>query len=130
MAFLNKNAFITSEVDSNSFNQISGENMKGYFHENKLSNIEVIGNGESIYYVEDEKKREAVGVNKIICSNMKILIKKRQIENINFYKEPDAILHPISKINLSDFLLKGFTWKNKSHIENIIQGKMDKYNLF
>ena len=49
MAFLNKNAFITSEVDSNSFNQISGENMKAYFHENKLSNIEVIGNGESIY---------------------------------------------------------------------------------
>ena len=48
MAFLNKSAFITSEVDSNSFNQISGENMKVHFHENELSNIEVIGNGESL----------------------------------------------------------------------------------
>ena len=30
--------------------------MKAHFQENKLSNIEVIGNGESIYYVEDEKR--------------------------------------------------------------------------
>ena len=129
MAFLNKSAFIASEVDSSSFNQISGENMKAYFHENKLSNIEVIGNGESIYYVEDEKKSEALGVNKIICSNMNIIIKNRQIENINFYKEPDAILYPISKTNLNDLLLKGFKWRNKSHIEKIIQGIMEKYHL-
>ena len=65
--------------------------MKAYFQKNELSNIEVIGNGESIYYVTDEKKNEAVGVNKIICSNMNIIIKNRQIENINFYKNPDAI---------------------------------------
>ena len=29
--------------------------MEAYFHKNKLSNIEVIGNGESIYYVEEKK---------------------------------------------------------------------------
>ena len=130
MAFLNKSAFITSEVDSNSFNQISGENMKVHFHENELSNIEVIGNGESIYYVEDEEKSEAVGVNKIICSNMNITIKNKQIENINFYKEPDAMLYPLNQMNRNDLLLKGFTWRNKSNIENILQSKMDKYHLF
>jgi len=130
MAFLNKSAFITSEVDSNSFNQISGENMKVHFHENELSDIEVIGNGESIYYVEDEEKSEAVGVNKIICSNMNITIKNKQIENINFYKEPDAMLYPLNQMNRNDLLLKGFTWRNKSNIENIIQSKMDKYHLF
>tara|TARA_B100001093_G_scaffold121227_1_gene114082 strand:- start:8035 stop:9414 length:1380 start_codon:yes stop_codon:yes gene_type:complete len=130
MAFLNKSAFIASEVDSNSFNQISGENMKAYFHENKLSNIEVIGNGESIYYVEEEKKSGAVGVNKIICSNMNIIINNRQIENINFYKEPDAMLYPLSQINQNDLLLKGFKWLNKSDVEKIIHNKMDKYELF
>ena len=130
MAFLNKSAFITSEVDSSSFNQISGENMKAYFYENELSNIEVIGNGESIYYVTDEKKNEAVGVNKIICSNMNIIIKNRQIENINFYKNPDAMLYPTDQINPENLLLKGFTWRNKSRIENTIRHKMDKYQLF
>ena len=130
MAFLNKNGFIVSEVDSNSFNQISGENMKAYFHENRLLNIEVIGNGESIYYVEDEKKNEVLGVNKIICSNMNIIFERRKIENINFYKKPDAILYPISKINLNDLLLKGFKLRDKSNIENLIKGKMEKYHLF
>ncbi len=129
MAFLNKSAFIASEVDSNSFNQISGENMKAYFHENELSNIEVIGNGESIYYVEDAEKSKAVGVNKIICSNMNITINNRQIENIYFYKEPDAMLYPLSQINRNDLLLKGFTWRNKSNVENIIRGKIDKHLL-
>ena len=130
MAFLNKSAFITSEVDSSSFNQISGENMKAYFHKNELSNIEVIGNGESIYYVTDEKKNEAVGVNKIICSNMNIIIKNRQIENINFYKNPDATLYPTDQTTTEDLLLKGFTWRNKSSIENTIRVKKAKYQLF
>ena len=130
MAFLNKSSFIASEVDSSSFNQISGENMKAYFQENKLSNIEVIGNGESIYYVEDAEKSEAVGVNKIICSNMNITINIRQIENIYFYKEPDAILYPLNQINRNDLLLKGFKWRNKSKVENIIRGKIDKHHLF
>jgi len=130
MAFLNKNAFIVSEVDNNSYNQISGENMIAHFHQNRLLNIEVIGNGESIYYVEDEKKNEVLGVNKIICSNMNIIFKRRKIENINFYKKPDAILYPVSKINLNDLLLKGFKLRNKSNIENVIKGKMEKYHLF
>ena len=103
--------------------------MKAYFYENNLSNVEVIGNGESIYYVQDEKKIEAIGVNKIICSDMNIKIRRRQIDNINFYKKPDAILYPISNINLNELFLRGFVWKNKSNIENIIQGKMDKYHL-
>jgi len=128
LAFLNKNAFTASEVGSNLFNQISGENMKAYFHENKLSNIEVIGNGESIYYVQDEKKIEAIGVNKIICSDMNIKIKRRQIDNINFYKKPDAILYPTSKTNQNELFLRGFIWKDKSNIDNIIQGEMDKYH--
>ena len=104
--------------------------MKAYFHENELSNIEVIGNGESVYYVTDEKKNEAVGVNKIICSNMNIMIKNREIENINFYKNPDAMLYPTNQINPENLLLKGFTWRNKSRIENTIRHKMEKYQLF
>ena len=120
MAFLNKRAFISLEVDSSCFNQISGENMKAYFYENELSNIEVIGNGESIYYVTDEKKNEAVGVNKIICSNMNINIKNRKIQNINFYNNPDAMLYPINLVNQNDLLLKGFELRNKSLADKII----------
>ena len=129
-AFLNKNAFITSRVDSNAFNQISGENMTAYFKENQLTNIEVLGNGESIYYVKDEKSTSSVGVNKIICSNMNIIVKNRAIDNINFYEKPDATLHPINKIQAKDLLLKGFTWKNKPDVLSNVESKMNIYKLF
>ena len=61
---------------------------------------------------------------------MNITINNRQIENIYFYKEPDAILYPLKQINRNDLLLKGFKWRNKSNIENLIRGKIDKHHLF
>ena len=110
-ASLNNHSFIVSQVDSNAFNQISGKNMEAYFAKNELSNIEVKGNGESIYFVQDESKRSLKGVNKIICSNMNIRLLNKAIESIHFYKEPDAKLYPIDKIQLNDFILKGFIWR-------------------
>jgi len=130
MALLNKNSFISSKVDSSSFNQISGENMKAYFNENELSNIKVEGNGESIYYVEDEKHNEPTGVNKIICSNMNIIISNRTIGSINFYEKPDAILYPIDQITPENLLLKGFKWRNKHEIMNKIESKIQRHYTF
>ena len=130
MALLNKNSFIASKADSSSYNQISGENMIAYFDENELSNIEVKGNGESIYYVEDEKNNEPIGVNKIICSNMNIIVRNRAIGSINFYEKPDATLYPIDKISPDNLLLKGFAWKNKPDVLNKIQSKIQLHYTF
>ena len=104
--------------------------MKAYFHENKLSNIEVIGNGESIYYVEDEKKNEAVGVNKIICSNMNITTENKAIENIIFFEKPDAVLIPTDKIAEKNKFLKTFIWREKEKILDEIDVKLLLYKGF
>jgi len=130
MALLNKNSFITSKIDSSAFNQISGVNMKAYFNKNELSNIKVEGNGESIYYVEDEKDNKPIGVNKIICSNMNIIVNNRTIGSINFYEKPDATLHPIDQITPEEFLLKGFKWRNKHEIMNKIESKIQRHYKF
>jgi hypothetical protein len=112
-ASLNNHSFIVSQVDSGAFNQISGKNMEAFFANNELSNIEVKGNGESIYFVQDETEENLKGVNKIICSNMNIRLLNKAIESIHFYKEPDAKLYPIDEIQLKDFILKDFIWREK-----------------
>ena len=61
---------------------------------------------------------------------MNIKFKNRQFENINFYKEPDATLFPLNKTNPNELILKGFTLRNKSFVEDIIYNKMSKYHLF
>lgn len=129
-ALLRKNSFITSKVDSTSFNQISGENMLGHFSKQELTNIDVMGNGESIYFVEDEKTKDIQGMNKIICSNMNITTKNKAIENIIFFEKPDAVLIPTDKIAEKNKFLKTFIWREKEKILDKIDVKLLLYKGF
>lgn len=129
-AAFNKNAFIASKVDSAAYNQIGGEDMKAHFSENELTNIEVLGNGESIYFIADEGTKKPKSMNKIICSNMNILIKDRSIEQINFYEKPNAVLHPVSEVQGSERQLKKFQWIESINDENKIETLIEQINRF
>ena len=69
---LKDNAFIISEGTSTLFNQIKGREMQGYFKNNELHKIDVLGNGETIYVLKD-KSDLITGVNTVSCSKMRIL---------------------------------------------------------
>lgn len=129
-ADLFNNSFICSFVDTTYYNQISGKDMKAFFKQNELNNIWVEGNGESIYYVENEESINPVGMNKILCSNMNIKVNNREIKNINFYEQPNAILHPIEELIREDLFLKGFKWLHRLDISNKIDAKTKLYYSF
>lgn len=103
------NAFIVSEVDSTRYNQIKGKNMKGMFVDNNLDKIKVNGNGETVYFAQEEDS-SFVGVNVAQCSDMMIYVENNDITSITFINMPTAILHPIDKISKSELELKGFRW--------------------
>jgi lipopolysaccharide export system protein LptA len=123
-------AFICSSIDTNYYNQISGQNMNAFFKENDLNNIYVEGNGESIYYVQNSDSLSPIGMNEILCSNMNIIVANREIKNINFYEKPNAVLHPIKDLNKEDLFLKGFKWIDKAVISNKIAAKIRRYYSF
>ena len=127
---LNKKAFISSEIDSLSFNQISGINMQANFKENDLNSINVLGNGESIYYIQDDITEEIVGLNKIICSDMRIQIEDRSLKNINFLQKPDATLFPIAEINSELMWLKHYKNISKTEVLNKIETKTKVHKGF
>ncbi len=104
-------SFIISvdKFDSTKFNQIKGKNMTGYFKENELSQIDVEGNSETVYFVH-EQDGGLTGINKAISSNMKILIKDRQISDIFYYQQPDATLYPEKEFPVEELKLKDFKW--------------------
>ncbi len=52
------NSFIISEDSIKNYNQIKGRKMTAYFNGKAIDNVDVTGNGESIYFVPDEKKSE------------------------------------------------------------------------
>jgi len=103
------NSFIVSRVDSQKYNQIKGKNMFGFFVNNELKRIMVTGNGETIYYAQEEDG-SYIGVNKAICSDMMLYIEKNNINKITFINQPVATLFPIDELLKEELELKGLFW--------------------
>lgn len=105
-----QNAFAASVADSGMFNQARGKNMYGYFINSELQRMEIIGNGESIYYAQDDKGG-FIGVNKAVCSNMILYFDTlRKIDRIYFITQPDATLYPLSAFPKEESRLRNFVW--------------------
>ena len=80
--------------------------------ENKteLNRVVVEGNGQSIYYVVDDKN-VFTGMNRVDCSKMTIDFKKGRVGIIRFYGSPDGELTPPKLITDDKKKLDGFRWR-------------------
>lgn len=106
------NSFIISEDSTKNYNQIKGRKMTAIFDGKSLKNVDVTGNGESIYFVSDENNTDALmGMNKILCSNMKIIFKENQVNDIRFYAKPDGNFVPPHELKDDAKKLDGFAWR-------------------
>ena len=82
------------------------------FYDNDfLKSIEVFGNGETIYFGINEENSSIIGLNYIICSDLKLNFNENEIENIIFYRNPKAKMIPPHEITESDLYLKSFDWR-------------------
>ncbi|MGE0588150.1 MAG: OstA-like protein [Cyclobacteriaceae bacterium] len=127
--YLVNNSFVVSQDSLSHFNQIKGRKMTAIFDGRAINHVDVMGNGESIYYALQELEKESeekdsvqtiavlTGMNKIICSNMKINFKEGKVNNISFYVQPDASFIPPHEIAEGDKKLRGFVWRRKEKPE-------------
>lgn len=99
------------ELDSLRFNQIRGKNMTGYFADNKLYQILVKGNGQTIYYGKNKNEKN-FGVNRADCSDLIIRVNENKVQQISLLNEPDGTLYPINELSTKELRLKGFLWKD------------------
>jgi lipopolysaccharide export system protein LptA len=118
--FLKVNAFVISRDTLNNYNQIKGRRMIAEFKNSDINRVLVMGNGESLYYALEEKKIDSLrtvsvtlGMNKIICSDITIRFKDGKVNNLSFYKKPEASFIPPHEWNEDEMELKGFSWKEK-----------------
>lgn len=112
MAEFLSDAFILSKVDSlNRFNQISGNDMVAYLDSNKITEVEVIDNSQTIYFsVEDSV---VTGMNIITGKNMDILFENGELNRIWFYENPKGKMFPLNQITPENMYLDGFIWYQK-----------------
>lgn len=115
------NSFIISEQETDKYNQIKGKNMVGYIVKNELNNIEVDGNGETLYYVDE--KGDIFALNKAVSSNISIRFKEGKVNKIAFLKPTEGVFNPLEFINNEETTLRGFEWK-------INQRPLSKQDIF
>ncbi len=136
-----QNSMLIDRVDSGQFNQIKGRRLTGYFVDNDLETVFIEGNGQSLYYALEERKipldslqvegdtlacrieQSVVGVNKAICSNIKITLEERKVLFIDFLVKPDGQFIPIPLFNKDESLMDGFTWQEE-------RKPKDQYDIF
>jgi len=108
---LQHNSFIvnTEDADSTNFNQIKGKVITGYFKNNKLNNMFVDGNAESVYYLKEDTVYS--GLNHMISSRLRILLKDDKLNNISAIRSIEASITPMEDLQEEDRVLKGFIWK-------------------
>lgn len=106
---LNSNAMMINPSEGELYNQVKGRNVMITFDSSQVKQMNVIGNAESIYYAQDEKKAY-VGVNHVKSASMRMLFSEQKLKDIYFYDSPSGNLAPLAPIQGSPLKLEGFKW--------------------
>lgn len=102
-------AFAIQEVDSSYYNQLKGSDLKAFFHEGAIRQIDVAGNAESIFYPL-EKDGSMIGMNETKSGFLSMWFADNQFERLLLYPSPQGTLTPIPDLRPDQKTLKDFNW--------------------
>lgn len=111
------NAFIIQKdsLSLNGYNQIKGQNLYGKFVDQKLKEIDVIKNAESIYYIYNDKN-EFVGIRKSVCSRINAEMIENKIETMTGFNNAESNIYPEDEFPENARKLRGFVWRGDERI--------------
>ena len=108
----------------NDYNQIKGQEMKFYFDEGRLSEMQVIGSVEIIFYPIDDSDSTLVGMNTTIAGRAIAYLDRGKVEKMIIPKEAKGVFYPMSQRPYEKRYLDNFAWfdyvrpQNKDDIFN------------
>lgn len=106
-------AFIVSNDTMDSYNQIKGKNMVGYFRNNEIYKIEVDGNAQTVYYIREEDGY-LIGINIAESSTMEIRFQESDIKSLSYESQATETMYPEADIPAEQRQLKGFSWQQSA----------------
>ena len=106
------NAFVIAldTVGKVGYNQAKGKDLFGKFEDNALKIIDLVKNTEVIYYMYDDKQ-DLIGIDKTICSKIRLHMLNNAIDEIAFFINPDGNIFPEKDLPEDSRKLKGFIWR-------------------
>ncbi|WP_010522452.1 OstA-like protein [Aquimarina agarivorans] len=118
----NNSFLVQQDTLKEGFNQVKGAILYGLFKNNKLDIVDIDKNTETIYFQRDDKQ-ELIGINKVACSNIRILFEEQEMTDIYYYDNVEGTLYMESELPPNARELQGLNWRG----DELISSKKDLF---
>lgn len=110
-------AFATQQKDTAFFDQLSGKDLKAYFVNGDISQVDVSGNVQTIFYPQ-ESDMTFTGMNMAETSFLTMYMKNRQMDKLKMWPTVDGTMTPISKLKPDMIFLPDYKWYESYRPQN------------
>lgn len=108
--FMKDKAFVITQDTIFNSNQMKGRTMMAYFKEGQINQLNIDGNGESLYFAL-EGDTLTQGVNRTLSANIKMVFVDGAIRRVTYGIKPDGTFTPVQKLTDENSRLEGYSWR-------------------
>lgn len=103
-------ALTVERKDSVHYNQVTGKEMKAFFIDGDMRQVDVNGNVLVIFYPVEEKDSSLIGLNYAEGGFLRMLLKERRMEKGAFIGKANGTMYPMDQIPADKYKLPTFVW--------------------
>lgn len=107
---LENSAITVEQVDSLLFNQISGKDIVAYVDSGALKRVEVSGNAETVYFVQDDLDSTLIGANRTESSFVVMHFVDKKIDRIILTTASSGVFYPLERVSDDIIYMPNFFW--------------------
>lgn len=108
-AHIRENAYLSSEVNGQFFDQMRGREVIAYFNDNKMDSVWTKGNAETIYYTLNP---DSIALEQVRSQSSDILMQfeDEEISRIVLFQKTVGILTPTPLLTKDQYVYPSFIW--------------------
>lgn len=108
-AHIHNQALSVEQIDSVNYNQVSGKDMKAYFKDGEMEQVDVIGSVRLVYYPM-EKDSTLIGMNVSESSELNVYLENRKLKKMVMKPQSSGTLYPMDQLPPEKMKLDNFGW--------------------
>ena len=110
-ASLQSNAFVITQEDAVSFDQIKGAEIMAWFDstDNSLKRFDALGGASAIFYIRENDAFATV--NKVESKMLSGLLTDGSVDQVYYFESPKNNAYPTAQFPESEKQMKGFNWR-------------------
>jgi len=108
-AHIQNQALSVEKLDSVNFNQVAGKEMKAYFKDGEMRQVDVINSVRVVYYWM-EKDSTLMGMNVSETSELSVFLENRKMKKMLMKPKTNGTFYPMDQLPADKMKLDNFAW--------------------